>query len=212
MVQIVSWPPAPLRVVHTLQIIPFPLLWRFTRYLLFWPLHLEPLLFFQMRMTYPPSASTRGDLLENSWPSYLRLFQREHPKANGRQCRNRVMLRTFITVEVQNNLLVGPFFLHIFHIVESLSSCYHHRRRVPCSTSFLLAHKDSWWIYCQGPPIVLQQSVINIIPRNNHVYPEVPGPEARRYHHESSTRIRWNKDCTGASAVQAVADGQLIVL
>lgn len=88
-------------------------IWRFIRCLLFWLLLLELLLFLRMLATYPPSASIRGDPLGNSWLSYPRLSQKERPKARGRRCGNRVMLHTFIIVEVQNNLLVGPLCLSL---------------------------------------------------------------------------------------------------
>ena len=184
-------------------------IWRFIRYLLFWPLRLELLSSFQMLATYPPSAFIRRDPLRNSWPFSLRPSQKEHHRAKGRQCKNRVMSHTFIIVEVQKNLLVDP--LSVSYVswrwLASLISRYYHRRGVSCSTSLLFAHKDSWWIHYQSSPIILQQSDINIFPRNNYIYPEVPGPEAGRYHHESSARIRRNQDCSGTFQVQAKVDG-----
>ena len=85
--------------------------------------------------------------------------------------------------------------------LASLISRYYHRRGISCSTGLLPAHKDSWWIHYQSPPIILQQPVINIFPWNNYLYPEVPGPETGRYHHEGTARIGWNQDCLGAFQV-----------
>lgn len=116
-------------------------IWRFIRYLLFWCLHLEIPSFFQMPMICPPSASIRGDLLRNSWRSYLRLSQKERPKAKGSQYRSRATLHTFIIVEVQNNLLVGPFLSPYFIMLNHFLAVTITDEEYPVRPAFSLLNK-----------------------------------------------------------------------
>lgn len=115
--------------------------WRFTRYLLFWLLHLNPLSFFRMRVTYPPSVSIRGDLPANSWLSYPRLLQKEHLRGKGRQYKNRVTLRTFTIGEVQKNLLVGSFFCLMFYVLKPFQAVIITDEEYPVRPAFSLLTK-----------------------------------------------------------------------